>query len=48
MAQEIMTALGGLGLFLVGMVLMTDGLRELAGRALNRWRVSPARPPPAR
>ena len=28
--------LGGLGLFLLGMTLMTGGLRRLAGRALNR------------
>lgn len=27
---------GGLGLFLLGMVVMTDGLRSLAGDALNR------------
>ncbi len=29
-------ALGGLGLFLIGMVLMTDGLRAAAGDALRR------------
>jgi len=29
------TALGGLGLFLLGMLLLTDGLRALAGRALR-------------
>lgn len=31
------TVLGGIGLFLLGMVLMTDGLKALAGEALRRW-----------
>ena len=35
--QEIFTALGGLGLFLLGMVVMTEGLRKLAGESLNAW-----------
>lgn len=33
----VLTALGGLGLFLLGMVLMTEGLRKLAGDALHAW-----------
>jgi phosphate:Na+ symporter len=32
----ITTVLGGVGLFLLGMLLMTDGLKAIAGRALNR------------
>lgn len=37
MNPEILTAVGGLGLFLLGMVVLTDGLRELAGGALRRF-----------
>ena len=36
MYTSILTALGGLGLFLLGMQLMTDGLRSLAGNRLRR------------
>lgn len=32
-----MELVGGLGLFLLGMVVMTDGLRALAGDAIRRW-----------
>ncbi|MDU8927115.1 Na/Pi symporter [Alisedimentitalea sp. MJ-SS2] len=32
----ILTALGGVGLFLLGMVLMTEGLQGLAGQSLRR------------
>jgi len=32
----VLLCLGGLGLFLLGMVVLTDGLRALAGRALRR------------
>ena len=31
----MITALGGLGLFLLGMIIMTDGLRSLAGDAIR-------------
>ena len=31
----ILQALGGLGLFLLGMIIMTEGLRELAGDAIR-------------
>jgi Na+/phosphate symporter len=37
----VLLCLGGLGLFLLGMVVLTDGLRALAGRALRRWSSSP-------
>ena len=33
--MEIIQALGGLGLFLLGMIIMTEGLRELAGDAIR-------------
>ncbi len=36
MYTSILTALGGLGLFLLGMQLMTDGLRSLAGNRLRQ------------
>ncbi|MDJ0849558.1 MAG: Na/Pi symporter [Myxococcota bacterium] len=36
MTANVLEALGGLGLFLLGMVVMTDGLRGLAGDALAR------------
>jgi len=34
---EILTTLGGLGLFLLGMVVMTEGLKAMAGEALHSW-----------
>lgn len=37
MSQEIWTALGGLGLFLLGMGVMADGLRQLGDASLGRW-----------
>lgn len=37
MTQQVLTALGGLGLFLLGMVVMTEGLRGMAGAALQAW-----------
>lgn len=36
MTAQVLTTLGGLGLFLIGMRMMTDGLRALAGRELRR------------
>jgi phosphate:Na+ symporter len=35
--QELFTTLGGLGLFLLGIAVMTEGLRALAGDALHGW-----------
>lgn len=32
----ILTALGGVGLFLLGMTLLTEGLQGLAGQSLRR------------
>jgi len=37
LGDQILTTLGGLGLFLMGMVVMTEGLRNLAGEALHAW-----------
>ncbi len=36
MIGSVLLCLGGLGLFLLGMTVLTDGLRALAGRALRR------------
>lgn len=36
MASELLQVAGGLGLFLLGMSIMTDGLRGLAGRILHK------------
>ncbi len=36
MTSSVLLCLGGLGLFLLGMAVLTDGLRALAGRALRR------------
>ena len=36
MIGSVLLCLGGLGLFLLGMVVLTEGLRALAGRALRR------------
>jgi phosphate:Na+ symporter len=36
MTSGFLSVLGGLGLFLLGMTVMTEGLRELAGDALRR------------
>ena len=33
----ISNLIGGIGLFLLGMILMTDGLKALAGNALREW-----------
>jgi len=37
MIPDILAAAGGLGLFLLGMLILTDGLRSLAGRTLRLW-----------
>ncbi len=37
MTEQFMTTLGGLGLFLVGMLVMTEGLKAMAGDALHGW-----------
>lgn len=36
MGTGLLQAIGGLGMFLLGMVVMTEGLRELAGETLQR------------
>lgn len=37
MLGTLSTLIGGVGLFLLGMILMTDGLKSLAGDALRQW-----------
>ena len=37
MTQHILQTLGGLGMFLLAMLVMTEGLRGLAGNALHTW-----------
>lgn len=36
-AEMTQTVLGGLGIFLLGMKLLSDGMQALAGSKLNRW-----------
>ncbi len=36
MIPDILLTVGGLGLFLLGMMIMTEGLKELAGQSLRR------------
>lgn len=33
----MINVLGGIGLFLLGMTMLTNGLKELAGDALKKW-----------
>ena len=33
----MLTVFGGIGLFLLGMTMLTNGLKEIAGDALKRW-----------
>lgn len=35
--SAVATVLGGIGLFLLGMILLTDGLKTAAGASLRRW-----------
>lgn len=37
MTAQILTAMAGIGLFLIGMIIMTEGLRALAGDSLRRF-----------
>jgi phosphate:Na+ symporter len=37
MTQNILQTLGGLGMFLLAMLVMTEGLRGLAGNSLHSW-----------
>ena len=45
MTSDALGIFGGLGLFLLGMAVMTEGLRDLAGRALRRTLASCTRNP---
>ena len=35
--EDMLTIFGGIGLFLLGMTMLTNGLKEIAGEALKRW-----------
>jgi phosphate:Na+ symporter len=37
MTQHVLQTLGGLGIFLLAMLVMTEGLRGLAGHSLHAW-----------
>jgi len=37
MTSDILVAIGGVGLFLLGMLILTDGLKELAGNRLRQF-----------
>ncbi len=43
--ETTITILGGLGLFLLGMSVMTDGLKALTGTAFREWLSRAARTP---
>ncbi len=45
MTSNILIAIGGVGLFLLGMIILTDGLKELAGNSLRRFLVRFTRTP---
>lgn len=44
-ARPVLNALGGLGLFILGMRIMTEGLRSLADGRLHRWLARVTRTP---
>ncbi len=44
-SEEFLAAAGGLGLFLLGMGVMTDSLKQLAGASLGRWLARSTRSP---
>ena len=39
------TAIGGVGVFLLGMVVMTEGLKSLAGARISAWLADATRSP---
>lgn len=45
MTSNILMAVGGVGLFLLGMIILTNGLKELAGNSLRRFLVRFTRTP---
>ena len=42
---SLLQAIGGVGVFLLGMIVMTDGLKSLAGARVNHWLLSATRSP---
>ncbi|MCF8466628.1 MAG: Na/Pi symporter [Sneathiella sp.] len=47
MGFPLLLAAGGLGLFMLGMLILTEGLKGLAGNALRRWLASHTTSPTA-
>jgi phosphate:Na+ symporter len=43
--STLITALGGVGVFLLGMLVMTEGLKALAGARLSQWLAEATRSP---
>ncbi len=43
--QDLITAIGGIGVFLLGMVVMTEGLKSLAGARISAWLADATRSP---
>ena len=43
--QNIVQAIGGIGVFLLGMIVMTEGLKALAGARISRWLADATRSP---
>jgi phosphate:Na+ symporter len=40
-----MQAIGGIGVFLLGMIVMTEGLKALAGARISQWLADATRSP---
>ncbi len=43
--QSLIQAIGGIGVFLLGMVVMTEGLKALAGARISQWLADATRSP---
>ncbi len=43
--QDLITAIGGIGVFLLGMVVMTEGLKSLGGARISAWLADATRSP---
>ena len=45
MLQSLIQAVGGIGAFLLGMMVMTDGLKALTGARISQWLADATRSP---
>lgn len=43
--SSLLQAIGGVGVFLLGMVVMTEGLKSLAGARVSKWLAEATRSP---